>query len=134
MLSLTLGRRALPAIALAFTAVTVPGCSHTQKPAAATVPASAPVYPGSRVESEDMSSMIAPGAASGRAFSTRDTFATVYGWYKKNMPEGSEASHITTPQEAAVFFVGSGEDRLSVTITAAPLCCSTLIVIARTKA
>lgn len=81
-----------------------------------------------------MSSMVAPGSPSGKAFSTSDSFATVYDFYKKNLPPGSEQSNVTSPGQAAVFLFGPTGDRLSVTITSSPLCCKTFIVIARAKA
>ena len=84
-------------------------------------PSAAPVYPGA-------------GAVSGSAYSTSDSFDTVYAFYNKNLPPGSERSHITAPQETAVFLVGSGNDQLSVTVTKSPICCRTLIVFALVKA
>lgn len=127
-------RRPASVLALAFWALTAAACSpgSSRGPAAATAsaPTAAPVYPGSKREAENVSSMIGPAAPSGTAFSTNDTFETVYGWYKKNMPNGSERSYVTSPQAAAIFIVGAGSDRISVTITTSPLCCKTLIVIA----
>jgi hypothetical protein len=87
----------------------------------ATVPSAAPVYPGA-------------GAISGSAYSTSDSFDTVYAFYNKSLPPGSERSHVTAPQETAVFLVGSGNDRLSVTVTKSSICCRTLIVFAVVKA
>jgi hypothetical protein len=78
--------------------------------------------------------MVAPSSPSGKAFSTNDSFATVYDFYKKSLPAGSEQSHVTSPQESAVFLFGAAGDRLSVTITTSPFCCKTFIVIARAKA
>jgi hypothetical protein len=110
------------ALALAITAA---GCSHgsSARNAATTasVPSAAPVYPGA-------------GAVSGSAYSTSDSFDTVYAFYNKSLPAGSERSHITAPQETAVFLVGSGNDQLSVTVTKSPICCRTLIVFALVKA
>ncbi len=80
-----------------------------------------------------MSGMVAPDSPSGKAFSTRDSFATVYNFYKKNLPADSEQSHVTSPEQAAVFLFGPTGDRLSVTVTSSPLCCKTFIVIARAK-
>jgi hypothetical protein len=110
------------ALALAIAAA---GCSHgsSSRSAATTasVPSAAPVYPGA-------------GAVSGSAYSTSDSFDTVYAFYDKSLPAGSERSHITAPRETAVFLVGSGNDRLSVTITKSPICCRTLIVFALVRA
>ncbi|HXB82979.1 MAG TPA: hypothetical protein VNU22_06480 [Candidatus Acidoferrum sp.] len=101
------------------------GCSHgpSARNAATTasVPSAAPVYPGA-------------GAVSGSAYSTSDSFDTVYAFYNKSLPAGSERSHITAPRETAVFLVGNGNDRLSVTVTKSPICCRTLIVFALVKA
>jgi hypothetical protein len=116
--------RCLPVMALAL-AMTAASCSHGAsggKTATTTsAPSAAPVYPGAK-------------AASGSAYSTSDSFDTVYAFYDKNLPPGAERSHITAPQETAVFLVGSGEDQLSITIAKSPICCRTLIVIARVKA
>jgi hypothetical protein len=87
------------------------------------------VYPGAKTESAGTSSTAWAGAASGSAFSTSDSFGAVYAWYKKNLPEGSEQAHVTSPQEAATFFIGQGTHRLSVSLASSPLCCRTIIVI-----
>jgi hypothetical protein len=128
-------RRFLPILAVAFMVATS-ACAHGTGSTATTTTAStaAPVYPGSKVEADALSSMVAPGSPSGKAFSTSDSFATVYDFYRKNLPAGSEQSHITSPAQSAVFLFGAAGDRLSVTITSAPLCCKTFIVIARVKA
>jgi hypothetical protein len=127
-------RRILPMLAIALTMAGV-ACSRGGTSATAVSAATAaPVYPGSTVEADNMSSMVAPGSPSGKAFSTSDSFATVYDFYKKNLPAGSEQSHVTSPEQAAVFLFGPDGDRLSVTIASSPLCCRTLIVIARAKA
>jgi hypothetical protein len=105
--------------------MTAAGCSHGSSARNAAMPVSAPsaapVYPGA-------------GAVSGSAYSTSDSFDTVYAFYNKSLPAGSERSHITAPQETAVFLVGSGNDQLSVTVTKSPVCCRTLIVFALVKA
>jgi hypothetical protein len=128
-------RRFVPILAIALTVATA-ACSRGTGSTATTTTAStaAPVYPGSKVEAGAMSSMVAPGSPSGKAFSTSDSFATVYDFYRKNLPAGSEQSHVTSPEESAVFLFGAAGDRLSVTITSSPLCCKTFIVIARAKA
>jgi hypothetical protein len=125
-------RRFVPMLAIALTVATV-ACSQRVGSSATEAIAStaAPVYPGSKVEADNLSSMVARRSPSGKAFSTSDSFATVYDFYKKNLPTGSEQSHVTAPAEAAVFLFGSPGDRLSVTISNSPLCCKTFIVIAR---
>lgn len=116
-------RRCLSPLAMVL-AMATSGCTHgSAQTASQSAPSAAPVYPGAAVE-----------AASGSAYSTNDSFDTVYTYYKKNLPAGSERSHVTSPQEMAVFLIGTGNDRLSVTIAASPACCKTLIVIARAKA
>ena len=104
------------------------GCSHgssnsspANAPSTQSAPSAAPVYPGA-------------GPVSGSAYSTSDSFATVYAFYNKNLPPGSERSHVTAPQETAVFLIGTGNDRLSVTVAKSPICCRTFIVFARVKA
>jgi hypothetical protein len=114
-------RRCLPALAVAL-AMALTGCSHGSSSATRSTPSAAPVYPGARV------------GPWGNAYSTSDSFDTVYSYYEKNLPAGSERSHITGPQQTAIFLIGSGNDRLSVTVAASPLCCRTLIVIARARA
>jgi hypothetical protein len=119
-------RRCAPAVALLLAAAV--GCSHgssnssaAHAPFTQSAPSAAPVYPGA-------------GAVSGSAYSTSDSFDAVYAFYNKNLPPGSEQSHITAPQETAVFLVGSGNDQLSVTIMKSPICCRTRIVFALVKA
>ena len=57
-------------------------------------------------------------SAAGKVMSTSDSFDKVYAWYQKNMPAGSEKSHMTTPVQSAVFMIGeAGKDQQSVTIT-----------------
>ncbi|MGA7202396.1 MAG: hypothetical protein WBX26_11240 [Candidatus Cybelea sp.] len=116
------------AAAIALVLAAAVGCSHgpsnasdSKAPFTQSAPSTAPVYPGA-------------GALSGSAYSTSDSFETVYTFYDTNLPPGSERSHITAPQERAVFLVGSGNDQLSVTVTKSPTCCRTLIVFALVKA
>lgn len=129
-------RRTILAVALMLAAV---GCSNDPSkppggPNALIVGVSAPVYPGAKLEASSASRVTRFGASSGQAFSTPDKFDVVYAWYKKNLPGGSERSHATAPAETAVFLLGSGSDRLSVTIATSPLCCKTFFVIAHAKA
>jgi len=118
-------KRIAPAVALVLAAAI--GCSHgssissANSPFTQSAPSAAPVYPGAK-------------AASGSAYSTSDSFDTVYAFYDKSLPPGSERSHIMAPQETAVFLVGSGNDQLSITVAKSPVCCGTLIVIARARA
>jgi hypothetical protein len=61
-----------------------------------------------------------PGAAtdSSGILLTSDSFERVYSWYKRNLPEGSERSHTTTPVESAVFVTGTQKtDEKSITLT-----------------
>ena len=130
-------RRYAPAVALILAAVV--GCSHgsssgANTPSTQSAPSAAPVYPGATVEAASSNAETALGAVSGSAYSTSDSFETVYAFYDKNLPPGSERSHITAPQETAVFLIGSGNDQLSVTVAKSPICCRTLIVFARVKA
>lgn len=132
-------RRYGPVVVLVLAAAV--GCSHgpsnsstANAPFTQSAPSAAPVYPGAKVEAANESSETALGAVSGSAYSTSDSFDTVYAFYDKNLPPGSERSHITAPQETAVFLVGSGNDQLSVTVTKSPICCRTLIVFALVKA
>jgi hypothetical protein len=115
------------AVAVVFV-LAAAACSHgssnssaANAPSTQSAPSAAPVYPGAK-------------AASGSAYSTSDSFNTVYAYYDKNLPPGSERSHITAPHETAIFLIGSGNDQLSVTVAKSPVCCGTLIVIARVKA
>jgi hypothetical protein len=116
-----LGRHLAAAIALALSTVSAAGCSPERGAAviAEAAPAAVPVYPGAKRE-----------ARSDAEFSTNDSFETVYGWYKKNMPQASERSVAAAPQDAAIFIVGFRGDRIRVTITGSRICCRTLIVIA----
>lgn len=91
-------------------AIAVTGCSGS------------PIYPGAKPETTTV--------AAGQAYETGDSFETVYAWYKRTLPRGSELSHQTFPAKAAVFFAGRGNRGSRVTITPSPTCCRTLIVVA----
>ena len=88
--------------------------------AAATTAAAAgevPSYPGATTQASGSSSNMGESAA-GKVMTTDDSFAKVYAWYQKNMPAGSERSHVTAPVESAVFTIGEpGQGQTSVTIT-----------------
>lgn len=140
MFATTVYRRCIPVLVLAA-AIAATGCSHDSSkaspqdgPSTQSAPSAAPVYPGAKVEAAGSSSKSARGPVSGSAYSTSDSFDTVYAFYNKNLPPGSERSHLTSPPETAVFLVGSGDDQLSVTVTRSPICCRTFIVIARVRA
>ncbi len=114
-------RASLPVLAIALATLTS-GCSHDAPISSGrSAPAAAPVYPGARA------------APSGSTYSTTDSFKTVYTFYQQNLPPGSERTHAAAPGENAIFLSGSGIDRLKVTVTPSPVCCRTLIVIARAK-
>ena len=77
-----------------------------------------PTYPGAKTEAAGSNAMSGSGMAAGKVLSTTDDFDKVYGWYQKNMPAGSEKSHMDTPIKSAVFMTGeAGKDQQSVTIT-----------------
>ena len=77
-----------------------------------------PSYPGAKTEAAGSNAMSGSGMAAGKVLSTTDDFDKVYGWYQKNMPAGSEKSHMDTPIKSAVFMTGeAGKDQQSVTIT-----------------
>jgi hypothetical protein len=77
-----------------------------------------PSYPGAKTEAAGSNAMSGSGMAAGKVLSTTDDFDKVYGWYQKNMPAGSEKSHMDTPVKSAVFMTGeAGKDQQSVTIT-----------------
>jgi hypothetical protein len=77
-----------------------------------------PTYPGATTQASGSSSNMMAQSASGTVMSTADSFDTVYAWYQKNMPAGSEKAHITSPTQSAVFMVGEpGKGQTSVTIT-----------------
>ncbi len=91
-----------------------------------------PSYPGAKTEAAGSNAMSGSGMAAGKVLSTTDAFDTVYGWYQKNMPAGSEKSHMDTPIKSAVFMTGeAGKDQQSVTITTANG--KTMITIAHVK-
>jgi hypothetical protein len=74
-----------------------------------------PSYPGAKTEAAGSSAM-----GAGKVLSTADSFDKVYAWYQKNMPAGSEKSHMDAPVKSAVFMTGeAGKDQQSVTITVA---------------
>lgn len=76
-----------------------------------------PSYPGATTMASGSSSSMG-SAAAGKVLTTGDAFAKVYAWYQKNMPQGSEKAHTTSPVESAVFTIGeTGKDQQSVTIT-----------------
>ena len=71
-------------------------------------------------------------SAAGKVMSTTDSFDTVYAWYQKNMPAGSEKAHTTTPVQSAVFMLGeAGKDQQSVTISVSGN--KTMITVAQVK-
>ena len=91
-----------------------------------------PSYPGAKTEAAGSNAMSGSGMAAGKVLSTADSFDKVYGWYQKNMPAGSEKSHMDTPVKSAVFMTGeAGKDQQSVTITTANG--KTMITIAHVK-
>jgi hypothetical protein len=88
--------------------------SAAASPAAA---GEAPAYPGATTQASGSSSNMGQSAA-GTVMTTDDSFDKVYAWYQKNMPAGSEKSHMTAPVQSAVFMVGDpGSGQTSVTIT-----------------
>ncbi|HEY2473364.1 MAG TPA: hypothetical protein VGI19_01050 [Candidatus Cybelea sp.] len=122
-------RRLGAPLVLALT-IGVTGCVNHAAASVVSPSPSAPVYPNAQIETAGTSG---PGAAYGQAFSTDSSFDTVYAWYKKNLPGGSERSLVRFPEKSAFFFVGPVPNGLSVTITAPVVCCKTLIVIAQAK-
>jgi hypothetical protein len=91
-----------------------------------------PTYPGAKTEAAGSNAMSGSGMAAGKVLSTTDDFDKVYGWYQKNMPAGSEKSHMDTPVKSAVFMTGeAGKDQQSVTITTANG--KTMITVAHVK-
>jgi hypothetical protein len=99
---------------------------------AATASGDIPSYPGAKTEAAGSNAMSGSGMAAGKVLSTTDAFDKVYGWYQKNMPAGSEKSHMDTPVKSAVFMTGeAGKDQQSVTITTANG--KTMITIAHVK-
>jgi hypothetical protein len=86
--------------------------------AATTAAGDVPSYPGATTQAAGSSSTNMMGSAAGKVMSTTDSFDKVYSWYQKNMPAGSEKSHVTAPVESAVFMMGEpGSGQTSVTIT-----------------
>jgi hypothetical protein len=90
----------------------------TDNTAASAAPAGeAPAYPGATTQASGSNTSIGQSAA-GTVMTTDDSFDKVYAWYQKNMPSGSEKSHMTAPVQSAVFMVGDpGSGQTSVTIT-----------------
>ena len=90
-----------------------------------------PSYPGATTMAAG-SSMQMGGKSEGKVLTTSDPFDTVYAWYQKNMPAGSEKAHTTSPIQSAVFTIGeAGTDQQSVTITVSGG--KTMITIAHVK-
>jgi len=76
-----------------------------------------PSYPGATTQASGSGSNMGT-TASGTVMTTDDSFDKVYGWYQKNMPAGSEKSHMTSPVQSAVFIIGDpSSGQKSVTIT-----------------
>ena len=92
-----------------------------------------PAYPGATTQAAGSSEgMGGTTAAAGKVMTTTDSFATVYAWYQKNMPAGSEKAHVTSPVESAVFTLGDPtSDQTSVTIST--LAGKTMITIGHVK-
>jgi len=91
-----------------------------------------PSYPGAKTEAAGSNAMGGSGMAAGKVLSTADSFDKVYAWYQKNMPAGSEKSHMDSPVKSAVFMTGeAGKDQQSVTISTANG--KTMITIAHVK-
>lgn len=152
---------AIGAIALAFTACTGKSSSDTDQSSAAATSAAAtsaaaeaspeasassgaassamtktdeiPAYPGATTQAAGSSEgMGGTTAAAGKVMTTTDSFATVYAWYQKNMPAGSEKAHVTSPVESAVFTLGDpSTDQTSVTIST--LAGKTMITVGHVK-
>ena len=148
---------AIVAVALAFTAcagksssdssdqtaaTTTAAAADTSAAATATAGASAeattgasdevPTYPGATTQASGTSSGAGDSMATGKILSTSDSFGDVYAWYQKNMPQGSEKAHVTTPVESAVFTLGDpGKAQTSVTINTSAG--KTMITIAHVK-
>jgi hypothetical protein len=90
-----------------------------------------PSYPGATTQASGSGSNMGT-TASGSVMSTDDSFDKVYSWYQKNMPAGSEKSHMTSPVQSAVFIVGdpsSGQKSVTITTQGA----KTMISIANVK-
>ncbi len=77
-----------------------------------------PPYPGATTQASGSSSNMMTQNATGTVLTTGDSFDTVYQWYQKNMPAGSERAHVTTPVPSALFvMVGADKEQASVAIT-----------------
>jgi hypothetical protein len=104
----------------------------TDSASAAKATGDIPSYPGAKTEAAGSNSMSGSGMAAGKVLSTADAFDKVYAWYQKNMPAGSEKSHMDAPVKSAVFMTGeAGKDQQSVTIATANG--KTMITIAHVK-
>jgi hypothetical protein len=91
-----------------------------------------PSYPGATTQASGSSSNMMSGSASGTVMTTGDSFDTVYAWYQKNMPAGSEKAHMTSPVPSAVFTIGEpGKGQTSLTITTSAG--KTMITVAHVK-
>ncbi|HEY1653909.1 MAG TPA: hypothetical protein VGF86_02210 [Candidatus Tumulicola sp.] len=126
---------ATSAAATSAAAETSPEASATESAAstAMTKTDEVPTYPGATTQAAGSSEgMGGAAAASGKVLTTTDSFATVYAWYQKNMPAGSEKAHVTSPVESAMFTLGDpGSDQTSVTIST--LAGKTMITIGHVK-
>ena len=90
-----------------------PADNGTAAPAGGEIPS----YPGATTQASGSGSNMGT-TASGTVMTTDDSFDKVYGWYQKNMPAGSEKSHMTSPVQSAVFIIGDpSSGQKSVTIT-----------------
>jgi hypothetical protein len=82
----------------------------------------APVYPGAAPSDQgSITSKSATGSSMIAAFKTSDTFDKVYGYYKQQLPAGSEKGKVTSGDSSvASFQVGdeSGPDQVTVQISA----------------
>ncbi len=76
-----------------------------------------PSYPGATTQASGTSSNMMTQNASGTVMTTGDSFDSVYQWYQKNMPAGSERAHVTTPAPSALFVTVGGKQQASVSIT-----------------
>lgn len=118
------------ATAAATSAATTAGSTAN---AAATTAAAGevPSYPGAVTQASGSGSNMGT-SATGTVMTTDDSFDKVYAWYQKNMPAGSEKSHVTSPIETAVFTVGdpsSGQTSVTITVQGA----KTMITIGKVK-
>jgi hypothetical protein len=105
--------------------------STTASASAGTAVSEIPEYPGAVTQAAGSGSNMGTDAA-GKVMSTADSFDKVYGWYQKQMPSGSERSHIDAPVQTAVFTIGEASTgQSSVTLTTQDG--KTMITIARVK-